>query len=153
MRSNIPNLTWRQAALGRNIIRVKFHCTVCFLEQWRPRRTDCGRLKCDATYYCWSRDSAVDIVTTLRAGGPRNYDSILSRDKRFVSPKLPDRLWSRAILIMTGAFPRTKRQGREAKHSPKLGPKLRMSGYIPLFTCMSWWCPLGQFDLLFLSKW
>ena len=51
-----------------------------------------------------SLESAVDTVTGIRAGWPRNRGSISDRDKRFYSsPKHPDRLWGppRPILART----------------------------------------------------
>jgi hypothetical protein len=74
-----------------------------------------------------SRNNSVDIAARLRA---TSYDS----GNRFLSsPKSPDRPWDTLSFLFSGyqgLFPRIKRPGPEADHSP---PRLTIRGAIPPF--------------------
>jgi hypothetical protein len=72
----------------------------------------------------WNQYSSVSIVTSLRAGLPRNRGSIPGRSKRFFSsPQRPDRLWDPhtqpSIQCVQGALSQeVKRPGPETDQSP-----------------------------------
>jgi hypothetical protein len=84
----------------------------------------------------YSRNSSVGIVTSLRAGRPRNYGSAPGRCKRFSFLEVPERFWGPPNplfcwdcgLLSLG----TEQQEHEFDHVAPSMSRLRTIGGVPL---------------------
>jgi hypothetical protein len=91
-------------------------------------------------YMFMGRDSSVGIATCYGLDGP----GIESRWGGKIFRTLPDRPWFPPNLLYNGhrlSCPGVKRPRRGVDHSPRLAPRLRISGAIPLLTLyafMAW---------------